>query len=428
MAAETRTAAVCAAIENQVSQLLRSNAYRTWVGAVSLAEGDLVVFNNSFLYREGITSRAKNERYLAVEVNGAGEPVLPPLITQVRMNAQFRRIAARRAAEEVREPLDVSVATAVDRLGAVVFALVGRIGDDEAVAVPLGHSGFDQLRYEPAQAERARIDGTSITINSLDDVDVLWKALESAAGETGIDISTLAERFEDAVADLSEEAGRPVDINDVRADSASILGDVVNRLDDQVAAYERVLAEHLAAPDDRETLNELLRLSYNFADGAKALITLVVGVSDLKPVIFWLTAASQFELAERFGELPFALVGKAKPSLDRYRTVISGARNRAFHDLFSFGRPFHVRLTGDAFRGPELRLFQDFRRRRQPALRFEDRPLIELLEGFTRAPERQLPLGFWEGNAEVMKAVGSLARNLRDALILVASAGGADEA
>ena len=82
-------------------------------------------------------------------------------------------------------------------------------------------------------------------------------------------------------------------------------------------------------------------ISYNFADGARALIGLVVGICDLKPLIFWLTIASQFELAERFGELPFALVGKAKPSLDRNRNVISGARNRAFHDLFSFGRPFH---------------------------------------------------------------------------------------
>ena len=122
-------------------------------------------------------------------------------------------------------------------------------------------------------------------------------------------------------------------------------------------------------PDDAQVLNELLRISYNFADGARALIGLVVGICDLKPLIFWLTIASQFELAERFGELPFALVGKAKPSLDRYGNVISGARNRAFHDLFSFGRPFHVRLTGDAFRAAELRLFQDYRHRQSGSSR-----------------------------------------------------------
>lgn len=422
MAAEVRIAAVSAAIEEQVSQLLQSSPYRAWSNTASLADGDLVVFNNSFLYREGITGRAKNEKYLGIEIGGESEPVLPPVVTSARMNAQFRRIPAQRAVEQPRESLSASVAAELDRLGAVVFALVGRIGDDQPVAVPLAEGAFDELRYEPTQAELVRLTETSITVNRLDDVDVLWNALGDAAVDAEIEVSALAERFEEAVADLSEEAGRPVDINDVRADGTSILGDVIKRLDEQVDGYRRVLDEHLARPDDAEALNELLRISYNFADGARALIALVVGICDLKPLIFWLTIASQFELAERFGELPFALVGKAKPSLDRYRNVISGARNRAFHDLFSFGRPFHVRLTGDAFRAAELRLFQDYRRRRQPALRYEDRPLIELLEGFTRAPERQLPLGFWEANAEVMKAVASLARGLQAALVLAATA------
>lgn len=60
MAVDARITAVSAAIEEQVSQLLKSGAYRTWTGTASLVEGDLVVFNNSFLYREGITGRAKN--------------------------------------------------------------------------------------------------------------------------------------------------------------------------------------------------------------------------------------------------------------------------------------------------------------------------------------------------------------------------------
>ena len=426
MAGDVRIADVTAAINEQLSQLLQSNAYRSWSGTASLAEGDLVVFNNSFLYREGITGRAKSEKYLAIELGSEGGAVLPPVVTSARMNAQFRRIPARRAVEQPRDVLRDSVAAELDRLGAVVFALVGKIGDDEPVAVRLADAVFVELRYQPNQRGLVELDSTSITINRLDDVDVLWNALSEAAAAADVDVSALAERFEEAVADLSEEAGRPVDINDVRADEASIIGDVIKRLDDQVDGYQRALNEHLAQPDDAEVLNELLRISYNFADGARALIGLVVGICDLKPVIFWLTIASQFELAERFGELPFALVGKAKPSLDRYRNVISGARNRAFHDLFSFGRPFHVRLTGDAFRAAELRLFQDYRHRRQPALRFEDRPLIELLEGFTRAPERQLPLGFWEANTEVMKAVGSLARSLQAALVLVASAKGTE--
>jgi len=422
MASKAQITAVSAAIEKQVSQLAQSGAYRSWSNTASVTDGDLVVFNNSFLYREGIAGRGKNESYLAIEIGRDGKPILPPIVTSARMNAQFRRIPAKRAAEQPRTKLVESVPAELERLGTVVFALVGRIGDDQPVAVALASAPVSTLRYEPTQTELVRLDETSISVNQLNDVDVLWNALTRVAADTDLDLEALAEGFEEAIANLSEEAGRPVDITDVRADVHSIIGDVIERLDAQVAGYQRVLGEHLSRPDDSETLNELLRISYNFADGAKALIELAIGICDLKPLIFWLTISDQFELAERFGELPFALVGKAKPSLDRYRNVISGARNRAFHDLFSFGRPFQVRLTGDAFRAAELRLFQDYRRRRQPALRFEDRPVIELLEGFTRAPERQLPLGFWEANTGVMKAVASLARSLQSALILAAPA------
>jgi hypothetical protein len=67
---------------------------------------------------------------------------------------------------------------------------------------------------------------------------------------------------------------------------------------------------------------------------------------------------AQSDLTDRFAELPFGLVGRAKPSLGQYRELISGARNRAFHDIFAFGCPFQVSLTGDAFKDAELRLFR----------------------------------------------------------------------
>jgi hypothetical protein len=51
---------------------------------------------------------------------------------------------------------------------------------------------------------------------------------------------------------------------------------------------------------------------------------------------------------------------------------------------------------------------------------FEDRELVELLEGFTRTPENPVPVGFWEKNLVVMESVGSLARAVQKALILIA--------
>jgi hypothetical protein len=187
----------------------------------------------------------------------------------------------------------------------------------------------------------------------------------------------------------------------------------------QLEAYDAALEMHRsnAAPDDAS--HDLLRIAYNFADAAKSFISLMVGASDMKPLVFWMTASSRFGLAERFASLPFSIVGSAKPSLDKYRMVIASARNRAFHDVFAFGRPFHVRLTGEAFRGAELRLFREYGRRNEPALEYEDRRLVHLLESFTRVSERQVPKGFWDQNREVMAAVHAAASSLQSSLVEV---------
>ena len=195
--------------------------------------------------------------------------------------------------------------------------------------------------------------------------------------------------------------------------------EVVTGIHQQVAAYETALASHLANPDDLEALNEVMRIAYNFADGAKDPIALVIGITDIKPLLSWLTIHAQCELAERFGELPFSLVGKAKPSLEKYRSLVAGARNSAFHDLFAFGRPFRVPLRSDAFQAAALHLFREYKRAGS-ALEFKDRQLVELLQGFTRAAERPIPLGFWEQDLAVMKAVEQVAAALHQALVLVA--------
>lgn len=237
----------------------------------------------------------------------------------------------------------------------------------------------------------------------------------------GLDPTELSEQFEDCFTRLQEAAGRPIDLQSIKPKGPSILSEVLTRIDEQIAAFNTAFQQHSKNPKDEKTTGEMLRIAYNFADGVKSLMTLIIGISDLKPLIFWLSIDAQFQLADRFAELPFALVGKSKPSLDRYRSVIAAARNRAFHDLFAFGQPFRVRLPAEALRSPELRLFRDFARRREPALDFEDRELVELLEEFTRAPERPLPSGFWEKNLAVMQAVRELGKAVRAAIIAVGS-------
>lgn len=413
------SSAVCNAIEDSVGRVLASGAFEAWAGGETLRSGDLILINNSFLFRAG-RSTIKNEKHLAVAVAGTGEPCLPPTVVRAsRFNAQFKRVPGQRANEVVFKDLDSAVDAECARLGVIVFSLVGRIGSDEPAEVPLGAPGWQTLAYAPDEKAAAVASDGTITLNRLNDIDAAWSAVKSALEANGHESGSLAEHFEPAFHNLQEASELPVDLVDIAADAPSILSKISERIDSQVTAYGDALTGHRHNPDDQETYNELLRVAYNFADGARALIGLVVEICDLKPLLFWLTVAEQVELEERFAKLPFALVGKAKPSLDRYRSVIANARNQAFHDLFAFDRSFRVRLTGDALRSAELHLFREYGKQKEPALDFEDRKLVEVLQGFSRVPVRSVPLGFWDANLSVMESVARLTRRLREALIML---------
>jgi hypothetical protein len=401
-----------------VGRILGSQTFDDWTKHEKLQVGDLIVFNNSFLYRESLSGTTKSKNYLCVTLDKDAEPAV--LQVDGRINSTFKRIPSRQVDKYRRHELRPSIAAELKELGTIVFSLVGRIGEDQPTSLdlPTG-TGFATLQYQPGQTEVADLNDSAVLINRLDDIDVVWQAIARQCAELGVDSAELAESFEKSFGDLREAAGRPIDVDDISADAPSILGEVVSGVHDQVAAYETALANHMADPDDIESLNEVMRIAYNFADGAKDLITLVVGISDLKPLLSWMTIHAQCELAERFGQLPFALVGKAKPSLEKYRSVVAGARNRAFHDLFAFGRPFRVPLKSDAFQSAALHLFREYKRSGS-ALEFKDRQLVELLQGFTRAAERPVPLGFWEQDLAVMKAVEQVAAALHQALVLVA--------
>jgi hypothetical protein len=418
MLTEEQIGPIYSAICKAVSSILGSPTFEAWVKREQPQVGDLMVFNNSFLYRENLTGTTKSKKYLCVTLDPSAEPAV--LHVDGRINSTFKRIPSRQIDKYRQSELRSSIAEETAGLGTIIFSLVGRIGDDQPASMDLpAASGFDVLQYEPGQTETAELRDTAVLINRLDDIDVVWQAIARECTEAGIGSDELAEAFEKAFGDLREAAGRPINVEDIAADAPSILSEVVSGIHEQVTAYEIALSSHLANPDDLEAINEVMRIAYNFADGARDLIALVIGITDIKPLLSWLTIHAQVELAERFGELPFALVGKTKPSLEKYRSLVAGARNKAFHDLFAFGRPFRVPLRSDAFQAAALHLFREYRRG-GPALEFKDRQLVELLQGFTRAAERPVPLGFWEQDLAVMKAVEQVAAALHDALVLVA--------
>jgi hypothetical protein len=413
------------AICYQVSSVLGSQIFDDWRRKDKVPVGGLIVFNNSFLSRRERMGTSKSKDYLCVKLDPNAEPGVMRMdgrSSSTRINSTFKRVAQKKLGDCNIRDLRTAIADEMQSLGTIVFSLVGSIGDDERAGVELPtNTSLTGLRFEPGQQEVAAIEDSCVLVNRLDDLDVVWQAVEAILDEHGVgDKDKLAECFEARFSDLREEAGRPIDVEDIRDDASSILSEVVTGIGGQVAAYRTALATHLANPGDTEALNEVMRIAYNFADGARDLMALIVGLSDLKPLLGWLTISAQCELAERFANLPFSMVGKDKASLEKYRTLIAGARSRAFHDLFAFGRPFRVPLQPKAFEEAQLRLFREYKSRNSPALDYKDRELVGLLEGFTRASEQPVPLGFWDKNHGVMQAIEEVARALRQALVLVA--------
>src|SRR5487761_1707307 len=306
------------AVVDECELLLASDGFDAWMGAESLQVGDLIACNNSFLYREG-QSTTKSAYYLGIEVGDGPNFTLPPVVVLAnsRINSQFKRLAARERPKYEIAVLDAALNDQLPGLGLIVFSLAGRIGEPEAAQVPLAKvPGLDLLTYVPGQSDPAVVSGSVVMLGSIADVDTSWIAVQGAVAEIdGVDADALGEAFEVAFHAVQEASTRPVDPTDVTEDAPSILSNVLERMEEQVKAFSTELEQHQRSPDDNDVYNELLRVAYNFADGARAFLRLMVGVCDLKPVLSWLTVFEQVELAHRFEKLPFSLVGKGKPSL-----------------------------------------------------------------------------------------------------------------
>jgi hypothetical protein len=328
MLSEDRLDQVCDAVCKQVGSVLGSRRFQEWAEREKVPLGDLIVFNNSFLHRAQSSNTSKSKLYLCVLLDPNAEPEV--LQVRTHINVTFKHYPAKQLASFTRRDLRSAIADGMGSLGTIVFSLAGTIGKDEPASVTLpSDTGLTVLGYEPDQAETAEVNESAVTVNRLDDIDAVWQAIARSLAEAQVDASDkLSACFEDKFSELREVAARPINVEDVRADAPSILSQIIAGIREQVEAYDKALASHLRDPDNTDALNEVMRIAYNFADGAERFISLVVGLSDLKPLLSWLTISSQCELAERFGDLPFSLVGKAKPSLQKYRSLIAGARNR----------------------------------------------------------------------------------------------------
>jgi len=397
---------VIEAINNSAADFLRLPSCAAWFKSQALSANDLVLVNNSFVYRDVKT--AKSQKYLAFGIAGNGVPVKEPQVaTWSRINADFKLI--RRKSGNAPSPLSLESEVEVETsmLGSLAFVLIGQVEDNNILEQALNHSSLDAVVWDPSLTQTARIEGPRIVVRDTYDEEAIFAHVVSFFQERGEQVPDgLREKFGIALDALQDQAVAnlriPVD-NPPTGDNMT--DDIVRVLLEQKSTYETALERCDGDPlRDPTAYNEILRISYNFASDASTFLRLIVSICDLKPVVLWGTISQHYRLSDAFRNLPWTR-SRCKPSLGNYVSTVRDARNSAFHDLFPFRKSLNVVLPETALQEASLRLFSEHARKKDNRLIYQDKELVDVLLAFTRARDRRAPSRFWHKNLQVMDAL-----------------------
>jgi len=412
-------------IMRSVRALISTEAFSTWLQGQSAENGDLVVLNNSFVYRDKkLIKTSKNRQYICLTVRGGKVNASKLFIAEPgELNSDFKLFSAQSGNLPKLETLDQALQMEMQRLGRLVFVLIGELQDLPAT-VPVNHSYVKELKFDPSARSEAGIQGVgenmSIVVNQLTDPETAWKAIRLALKQgRGNDLSRLESAFSAAFEKLQDEARLRLVLPSSGAakTGTSFIARLRDSVYEQRKVYEDAIQEWAKggiAADGH--LREAMRVAYNFADDALKVLQLLVSVADLKGVLLWCTVREHFDVAEAFRNLPWTKSHK-KPSLERYREMVGGARNRAFHNLLAFDRTIEADLGDVDVKAHRLTLLPLHSRRKTTVpFDYEDREMVEILTGLTRAREVAVPFNFWKKNAVVMESFEKLLASTEDAL------------
>jgi hypothetical protein len=375
--------------------------FKAWATPISWEEGDLLLLNNSFVFRDVKTTKAVG--YLAYVVDNGGAFGGLCVAAPARFNSDFKRIPKKGAGGLTLTPIEQAVREQHSNLGNLVYVLIGEVDDSVVQAVPLGVDPFETVTWDPKLQTTCKVDGPSIFVRETFDEDDLWQVLtQHTSRET--DKDQLKQKFGAALDQLQDLAMAHLKLPcKGEPGSGGVTAAICHILEKEREAYGQAVSN---LPDPK-ALNEVLRIAYNFASDATNYMRLIVSICDLKPIVLWGTIAQHYELSETFRQLPWTRRNK-KPSLKNYESTIKDARNSAFHNLFPFRKSLSIQLPAEALGEAELRIFSEHSRKKDNTLNYDDKPLVDVLVEFTRAREVRVSEGFWRKNLEVMDSTITL--------------------
>ena len=389
-----------AIIADEAKRLIQFESFETWKKNQPLKPGGLVVVNNSFVFRDVDTTKADD--YLAFAVTDTGDLSVPPLIASgIRLNLDFKYLPATNL--PITRPLNAAIEDGIMNLGELLFVLIGEIDDRRVLSETVNHGDLDEIIWQPLLEGTVRVEGRRLEVGQVHDEDAVWDGLQRHYQDLGQVVPDgLREAVGIALDKLQQGAVADLKIPEARQlPRSGITDQIVVVLKEQMIQYDAALARLTVSPIDTSAQNEILRLAYSFASDATGYLKLIVSVCDLKPIVLWGTVSYHLALSEAFRKLPWTR-SRNKPSMKNYVETISDARNSAFHNLFPFRKSLNVHVTSDALAGAELVIFSEHGRKKENVLSYRDKPLVDVLTGFTRARERCVTTRFWRQNLEVM--------------------------
>jgi hypothetical protein len=395
-------------ITDQVKRIVDSPAFKSWLSLQKKREaGGLILINNSFVFHDVKTHKASD--FVALRLNRKREVSLRPLIASGSKQVGDFKYFSPRGPQLPTRNLHAAVTEEIKQLGEVLFVLIGGIGKTTPLTKPIEHKDFDDIVWDPAKGQSVAVNGRRIEVGQVADEQSIWVGIEAYYNNAHLSTPKgLQEAVSSTVDQLQEDAVADLPIPEVgETPGHGITDQIVKALNEQLIEYDVALNVLLTGAADVGTSNELLRLAYNFTSDAISYLRLIVSVCDLKPIVFWGTLSSHFALSEAFRQLPWTR-SRTKVSMNNYIGTISDARNRAFHNAFPFRTSLNIPLSGVALSGATITIFSEHRLKERNTLSYPDKPLVDLLLGFTRARERHLTTDYWQRNRQVMKATIAL--------------------
>jgi hypothetical protein len=384
-------------IDETVRVLIASTEFKTWWSEQKSSSGDVIIINNSFVFRDVATT--KSAKYLGVEVQSDGSAGQPFVCQPPSFNSDFKKFSSKSLNLQTRRDLAETIQTEIAGLGELVFILIGELKDVDILTQPISTELFESVEWHPTLPDALMVEGRIIRVRQTHDEDLLWNRLLEIVDPDEDATNSLRDAFGSALDQLQDQAIARVSVpTRGTVPSAGMTDAILSVLRNERAQYAAALSSNGGIVS-----NDVLRIAYNFASDATTYLRLIVSVCDLKPLVMWMAIADHHRLSEAFKALPWSRSRK-KPSLKNYHDTIADARNVAFHNLFPFRKSLIVSLSDEALQSAELRMFAEHGKKKANELRFRDKELVDLLLEFTRARYRIVSDTFWQRNIDVMDA------------------------